>query len=83
MNKEFHTIQHRVLLSNYDISSTFNPSTFKSRHFFHFQSQQPPKKLSNDLKVTEEINTIYMIRGDDGETTVIDPNAKEEEGPDE
>jgi len=42
---------------------------------------EPPKKLSNDLRVTEEMNTIYMIHNDGGEPTVIDPNAREEEGP--
>ena len=42
---------------------------------------QPPRKLSNDLKVTEELNTIYMIHNQEGAPTIIDPNAKDEDGP--
>jgi len=42
---------------------------------------EPPRKLSNDLKVTEELNTIYMIHNQEGAPTVIDPNAKDEDGP--
>jgi len=42
---------------------------------------EPPKKLSNDLKVTEELNTIYMIHNMGAPPTIIDPNMKEDDGP--
>jgi len=41
---------------------------------------EPPKKLSNDLRVTEELNTIYIFHNDDGSgPTTVNPNAKEED----
>jgi len=40
-----------------------------------------PKKLSNDMKFCEELYTIYMIHNDaGGEPTIINPNAKDEDG---
>ena len=41
---------------------------------------QPPKKLSNDLRVTEELNTIYIFHNDDGAgPTIVNPNAKDDD----
>ena len=37
--------------------------------------------MSNDLRVTEEVNTIYMFHNNEGPPTVIDPNNKDDDLP--